>query len=106
MAEAPQLQDQQEEEEEQLPSSAQTTELDDGSEGSEEPDEVVKPARPLLSMRSMSTVDPDDDYPNMIVYRKVRAAHRESAGVLLICSEEADRTGRCFRQRQRGVSNI
>ncbi|XP_037837414.1 regulator of G-protein signaling 6-like isoform X2 [Kryptolebias marmoratus] len=79
MAEAPQQQqqqqeeeeeeeEQQEEDEEQSQSSVETTEPDDGSE---EQDEVVKPARPLLTMRSMSTVDPDDDYPNMIVYRKI-----------------------------------
>uniref|UniRef100_A0A1A8E2G2 Regulator of G-protein signalling 6 n=1 Tax=Nothobranchius kadleci TaxID=1051664 RepID=A0A1A8E2G2_NOTKA len=70
MAEAPQdeqLQEQ-EEEEEQLPCSVETTEP---NEESEEPDEVMKPARPLLSMRSMSNVDPDDDYPNMLVYRKI-----------------------------------
>ncbi|XP_036003151.1 regulator of G-protein signaling 6 [Fundulus heteroclitus] len=76
MAEAPQQEQQQEKEEEeeeeqqqqQLPSSVETTEPD---EGSEEPNEVVKTARPLLSMRSMSSVDPDEDYPNMIVYRKI-----------------------------------
>lgn len=73
VAEASPLQ-QEEEEEEQ--SSVETVEPD---EGSEEPDEVMKPARPLLSTRSMSTVDPDDDYPNMTVYRKVRA------GALMIC---------------------
>ncbi|KAK5616504.1 hypothetical protein CRENBAI_009392 [Crenichthys baileyi] len=75
MAEAPQQErpPQEEEEEEekehqqQLPSSVETIEPD---ESSEEPNEVVKTARPLLSMRSMSTVDPDDDYPNMIIYRK------------------------------------
>ena len=70
MAEAPQEQQQQQEEEEQLPSSVETAEPD---EGTEEPQEVVKATRPLLSMRSMSSVDPDDDSPNMIVYRKVRA---------------------------------
>lgn len=71
MAEAPQQEQQQqqeEEEEQQLPSSVETTEPD---EGSEEPNQVIKTARPLLSMRSMSTIDPDDDYPNMTVYRKV-----------------------------------
>lgn len=72
MAEAPQEQQQlEEEEEQQQPSSADTTEPD---EGSEEPKEIAQtpPTRPLLSMRSMSTVDLDDDTPNMIVYRKVR----------------------------------
>ncbi|XP_015260836.1 PREDICTED: regulator of G-protein signaling 6-like [Cyprinodon variegatus] len=71
MAEAPQQEQQQqqeEEEEQQLPSSVETTEPD---EGSEEPNQVIKTARPLLSMRSMSTIDPDDDYPNMTVYRKI-----------------------------------
>lgn len=73
MAEAPQQQHQQEEEEEeQQPSTVETTDTD---EGSEEPKESVQvtPTRPLLSMRSMSSVDPDDDSPNMIVYRKVGA---------------------------------
>ncbi|XP_045910772.1 uncharacterized protein LOC123974248 isoform X1 [Micropterus dolomieu] len=73
MAEAPeqqQQQQQQEEEEEEQPSNVEATEAD---EGSEEPKESVQttPNRPLLSMRSISTVDPDDDSPNMIVYRKV-----------------------------------
>lgn len=72
MAEAPQQeqQQQQEEEEQQLPSSVETTEPD---ESLEEPNEVVKKTRPLLTMRSMGTIDLDDDYPNMIVYRKVGA---------------------------------
>ncbi|KAK2856039.1 hypothetical protein Q5P01_004774 [Channa striata] len=50
-----------------------TEEATEPDEGSEEPKENIKtaPARPLLSMRSMSTVDPDDDSPNMIVYRKI-----------------------------------
>ncbi|XP_072218686.1 regulator of G-protein signaling 6 [Leuresthes tenuis] len=68
MAEAPQHQQEEEEEQEQLTRSLETTELD---EVSEEPKEVVKTSRPLLSMRSMSSVDPDDDSPNMIVYRKI-----------------------------------
>ncbi|XP_029983879.1 regulator of G-protein signaling 6-like [Sphaeramia orbicularis] len=81
MAEAPQQQQQQkvEEEEEQQqpppppppsPGPVGTTESD---EGSEEPKEGIQttPTRPLLSMRSMSSVDPDDDSPNMIVYRKI-----------------------------------
>ncbi|KAM9704271.1 regulator of G-protein signaling 6-like isoform 1-T2 [Menidia menidia] len=69
MAEAPQQQQQQveEEEEEQLTGSPETSE----PEISEEPKEAVKPSRPLLSMRSMSSVDPDDDTPNMIVFRKI-----------------------------------
>lgn len=77
MAEAPQQQQQQqhqqEEEEEEEQQSAE--EAPDANEGSEEPKESVPvtPPRPLLSMRSMSSVDPDDDSPNMIVYRKVRA---------------------------------
>lgn len=76
MAEAPQQQQQhqqQEEEEEEEQQSAE--EVPDADEGSEEPKESVPvtPPRPLLSMRSMSSVDPDDDSPNMIVYRKVGA---------------------------------
>ncbi|XP_023127515.2 regulator of G-protein signaling 6 [Amphiprion ocellaris] len=76
MAEAPQQQQQQqqqqqeEEEEEQQPSSEETTEPD---EESENPKEIIQTTstRPLLSMRSMSSVDPDDDSPNMIAYRKI-----------------------------------
>ncbi|XP_061563028.1 regulator of G-protein signaling 6-like [Cololabis saira] len=70
MAEAPQQQQQQQQEEEQerLPSPVKTTEPDGETE---EPKEAVKAARPLLSMRSMSSVDPEDDTPNMIVYRKI-----------------------------------
>ncbi|XP_029281642.1 LOW QUALITY PROTEIN: regulator of G-protein signaling 6 [Cottoperca gobio] len=80
MAEAPQQQQeqqqQQEEEEEEeggeQPSTVEATETD---EGSEEPKESVQttptPTRPMLSMRSMSAVDPDDDSPNMIIYRKI-----------------------------------
>lgn len=78
MAEAPQQQQQQqqhqqEEEEEEEQQSAE--EVPDADEASEEPKESVPvtPPRPLLSMRSMSSVDPDDDSPNMIVYRKVGA---------------------------------
>lgn len=45
---------------------------DDGSEdGSTKEVNQRTPTRPLLSMRSMSTMDPDDDSPNMIVYRKI-----------------------------------
>lgn len=88
MAEAPQQQQQhqQEEEEEEQPTSVEATDTD---EGSEEPKDSVQvtPTRPLLSMRSMSTVDPDDDLPNMIVYRKVRAKTKRcsisQAGLLL-----------------------
>ncbi|XP_036942154.1 regulator of G-protein signaling 6 [Acanthopagrus latus] len=77
MAEAPQEQPQQqqqqegrEEEEEKQQSPVEATEPD---EGAEEPKEgaPATPARTLLSMRSMSSVDPDDDSPNMIVYRKI-----------------------------------
>lgn len=75
MAEAPQQQqqqqqDQQQQEEEQPPTAVGATEPD---EVSDEPKEDVQttPTRPLLSMRSMSSVDPDDDSPNMIVYRKI-----------------------------------
>ncbi|XP_031586115.1 regulator of G-protein signaling 6 [Oreochromis aureus] len=78
MAEAPQQQQQQQEEggekekeeEQQQSSPVEKTEPD---EGAEEPKEIAQttPSRPLLSMRSMSSVDPDDDTPNMIVYRKI-----------------------------------
>lgn len=72
MAEAPQQQQQQEEEEEEQPSTAESANTDEGSEELKENVQVT-PTRPLLSMRSMSSVDPSDDSPNMIVYRKVRA---------------------------------
>ncbi|XP_068432993.1 regulator of G-protein signaling 6-like [Clinocottus analis] len=70
MAEAPQQQQQQqlEEEEEEQQSTVEASETD---EGSEEPKESVLRTRLLRSMRSMSIVDPDDDSPNMIVYRKI-----------------------------------
>ncbi|XP_076612990.1 regulator of G-protein signaling 6 [Chaetodon auriga] len=77
MAEAPQeqqqQQQQQEEEEEKKEELPSTVEAAETEEGSEEPKESVQvtPTRPLLSMRSMSSVDPDDDSPNMIVYRKI-----------------------------------
>ncbi|XP_018546355.1 regulator of G-protein signaling 6 [Lates calcarifer] len=66
-----QQQQQEEEQEEQPPPSP--AEATEPNEGSEEPKESVQtpPTRPLLSMRSMSSVDPDDDSPNMIVYRKI-----------------------------------
>lgn len=72
MAEAPQQQQQQleEEEEEEQQSSEEAPDTNEGSEDSKE-EVPVTPRRPLLSMRSMSSVDPDDDSPNMIVYRKV-----------------------------------
>lgn len=81
MAEAQQQQQQQQEEggekekeEEQQQSSP--VEKSEPDEGTEEPKEIAQttPSRPLLSTRSMSIVDPDDDTPNMIVYRKVRAS--------------------------------
>ncbi|XP_031717322.1 regulator of G-protein signaling 6-like isoform X1 [Anarrhichthys ocellatus] len=73
MAEAQQQQqpeEEEEEEEEQQQSPVEATETD---EGSEEPQKSVHKnlTRPLLSMRSMSIVDPDDNSPNMIVYRKI-----------------------------------
>ncbi|XP_035764416.1 regulator of G-protein signaling 6 [Neolamprologus brichardi] len=78
MAEAQQQQQQQQEEggekekeeEQQQSSPVEKTEPD---EGAEEPKELAQttPSRPLLSTRSMSIVDPDDDTPNMIVYRKI-----------------------------------
>ncbi|XP_005731220.1 regulator of G-protein signaling 6-like [Pundamilia nyererei] len=76
MAEAQQQQQQEEggekekEEEQQQSSPVEKTEPD---EGAEEPKEIAQttPSRPLLSTRSMSIVDPDDDTPNMIVYRKI-----------------------------------
>ncbi|KAM3861192.1 regulator of G-protein signaling 6-like [Diretmus argenteus] len=70
MAEAPQQQQQQEEEEEQQPSSASAAELEEGPEEVKEGAQTT-PTRTLLSMRSKSSVDPDDDSPNMIVYRKI-----------------------------------
>ncbi|XP_063351046.1 regulator of G-protein signaling 6-like [Pelmatolapia mariae] len=80
MAEAPQQQQQQQEEggekekeEEQQQQQSSPVEKTEPDEGVEEPKEIAQttPSRPLLSMRSMSTVDPDDDTPNMIVYRKI-----------------------------------
>lgn len=96
MAEAPQQEQQQQqqqeeeeeggekEEEQQQSSPAEKIEAD---EGAEELKEIVQmtPTRPLLSMRSMSTVDPDDDTPNMIVYRKV-SSNRKSCVFLLVCA--------------------
>lgn len=75
MAEAPQQHQQEqqqleEEEEEEQQSSEEAPDTDEGSEDSQE-DLPVTPRRPLVSMRSISSVDPDDDSPNMIVYRKV-----------------------------------
>lgn len=78
MAEAPQQQEQEqhqqqeEEEEEEQQSAREAPNADKGSEEQKESVPVTSP-RPLLSMRSMSSVDPDDDSPNMIVYRKVGA---------------------------------
>ncbi|XP_061668189.1 regulator of G-protein signaling 6-like isoform X1 [Syngnathoides biaculeatus] len=75
MAEAPVQQQQEEEEEgeqqseEQL-SSCGSTDADEEVEDLKE-DAQTPPTRPLLSMRSLSIVDPDDDSPNMIVYRKI-----------------------------------
>lgn len=68
MAEAAQQHQEEEEKEQQQQQS--TVEETEPNEGSEEPKEVqTRLTRPLLSM---SSVDPDDDSPNMIVYRKVR----------------------------------
>lgn len=71
MAEAAQQHQEEEKEQEQQ---LNTVEETDANEGSEEPKDSVQaaPSRPLLLTRSMSSVDPDDDSPNMIVYRKVR----------------------------------
>ncbi|XP_051908508.1 regulator of G-protein signaling 6 isoform X1 [Hippocampus zosterae] len=69
MAEAPIQQPQEQTEEEQLSSSG-STEADEDVEDLKE-DVQTPPTRPLLSMRSLSIVDPDDDSPNMIVYRKI-----------------------------------
>ncbi|CAI5684124.1 regulator of G-protein signaling 6 [Oreochromis niloticus] len=77
MAEAPQQQQQQQEEggekEEEQQQQSSPVEKTEPDEGAEEPKEIAQttPSRPLLSMRSMSSVDPDDDTPNMIVYRKI-----------------------------------
>ncbi|XP_065820272.1 regulator of G-protein signaling 6 isoform X1 [Labrus bergylta] len=77
MAEAPQQQQHQQQEEEvedeEQPSSVDATENDDGPEEPKENAQTT-PTRRLLSMRSMASmnsVDPDDDSPNMIVYRKI-----------------------------------
>ncbi|KAM6992148.1 regulator of G-protein signaling 6 isoform 1-T1 [Tautogolabrus adspersus] len=74
MAEAPQQQQQQQEvEDEEQPSSVEATENDDGPEELKENAQTT-PTRRLLSMRSMKSMnsaDPDDDSPNMIVYRKI-----------------------------------
>lgn len=76
MAEALQKQQQQEEEEEeQQPNSEESLEKDSGSEDLKDVHQV-NPSRPLLSMRSGSTVDLDNDSPNMILYAKVRANAR------------------------------
>ncbi|XP_008282779.1 regulator of G-protein signaling 6-like [Stegastes partitus] len=68
-----QQQQQEEEDEEQQQQQLNTEDTTEPDEGSEEPKEIVQttPTRPLLSMRSMSSVDPDDDSPNMIAYRKI-----------------------------------
>lgn len=77
MAEAPQQQQQQqkEEEEEEQPTSEESSENDEGSEELKDAHQQ-NPSRPLLSTRSGSTVDTDNDSPNMILYRKVRANTR------------------------------
>lgn len=75
MAEALQQQQQQEEEEEeqQQPTSEESSENDEGSEELKDVCQEI-PSRPLLSTRSESTTqDTDNDSPNMILYRKVRA---------------------------------
>eukprot|EP00066_Takifugu_rubripes_P021245 XP_011610511.1 PREDICTED: regulator of G-protein signaling 6-like [Takifugu rubripes] len=71
MAEAPQQQQQQEEEEEQQqPTSEESSENDEGSEELKDVHQE-NPSRPMLSTRSASTVDTDNDSPNMILYRKI-----------------------------------
>lgn len=65
MAEAPQQQQQQEEEQQ---TSEESSKNDEGSEELKDVNQV-NPSRPL----SRSSVDPDNDSPNMILYRKVRA---------------------------------
>ncbi|XP_076023581.1 regulator of G-protein signaling 6-like isoform X2 [Genypterus blacodes] len=72
MAEAP-VQQQQQQEEEEEEKQEQKEEVSETDEGPQEPKEEVQttPSRPLLSMRSMSTVDPENDSPNMIIYRKI-----------------------------------
>uniref|UniRef100_A0AAV2K9Q6 Uncharacterized protein n=1 Tax=Knipowitschia caucasica TaxID=637954 RepID=A0AAV2K9Q6_KNICA len=42
------------------------------------------PTRPLLSIRSQSTMDMEDDSPNMIVYRKVRQAGTITCDIIQI----------------------
>lgn len=78
MAEAPQQQQQQqqqEEEEEQQPTSEESSENDEGSEEMKDVHQE-NPSRPLLSTRSGSTMDTDNDSPNTNLYRKVRAFER------------------------------
>ncbi|XP_055005619.1 regulator of G-protein signaling 6-like [Boleophthalmus pectinirostris] len=48
-----------------------STESDEGSEDGSKEVQTRTPTRALLSMRSMSTMDVEDDSPNMIVYRKI-----------------------------------
>lgn len=95
MAEAPiqQPQEQTEEEEqvsEEQPSSSGSTEADEDVEDLKE-DVQTPPTRPLLSMRSLSIVDPDDDSPNMIVYRKVRQTMLIFFVILSDCSTQQGR---------------
>ncbi|XP_028295988.1 regulator of G-protein signaling 6-like [Gouania willdenowi] len=75
MAEALQQQQQQLEEDEEQPQ--QQPQQQSSTEETPEPDDGAKEnikttlSRSLLSMRSMSCVESEDDSPNMIVYRKI-----------------------------------
>lgn len=109
MAEAPQQQQQEEggekEEEQQQSSPVEKTEPD---EGAEEPKEIAQttPSRPLLSMRSMSSVDPDDDTPNMIVYRKVRASIISSIFLLTYNNEFVVLVDKCEPVAAGGAADL
>lgn len=48
-----------------------STESDEGSEDGSKEVQIKAPVRALLSMRSVGTIDAEDDSPNMIVYRKI-----------------------------------
>ena len=80
------VQQQQEEEvEEEQPTSEESSDHDEGSEELKDVHQV-HPSRALLSLGSRSSVDPDNDSPNTILYRKVRA----NLSLWLHQSERAD----------------
>ncbi|TNN46950.1 hypothetical protein EYF80_042866 [Liparis tanakae] len=59
-----------EEEEDEQQSGAEATKARDGSE-KPKPSGHTRLTRPLGALKSMSIVDPEDDCPDMIVYRKI-----------------------------------